>query len=47
MTGTDANVIQLMHTPNEIMSLDDIENTVQLIAGFCERVTAEIDWTPA
>jgi len=35
-----------MHTPCEVMSLDDIENTARLMAGFVERVTPDIDWTP-
>ncbi len=38
--------LRYMHTPNEIMNLDDIENAARLIAGFCQRVTPEIDWTP-
>jgi endoglucanase len=38
--------LRYMHTPNEIMNLDDIENAAKLIAGFCERVTVDIDWTP-
>jgi hypothetical protein len=28
------------------MDLNDIEDTARLMAGFCERVTAETDWTP-
>jgi tetrahedral aminopeptidase len=46
-TGLISVPLRYMHTPNEIMSLDDIENSARLMAGFCERVTAEIDWTPA
>jgi putative aminopeptidase FrvX len=46
-TGLVSVPLRYMHTPNEIMSLDDIENSARLIAGFCERVSAEIDWTPA
>jgi tetrahedral aminopeptidase len=45
-TGLISVPLRYMHTPNEIMSLDDIENSARLIAAFCERVTAEIDWTP-
>lgn len=45
-TGLIGVPLRYMHTPNEIMSLDDIENAARLMAGFCERVTPEIDWTP-
>jgi putative aminopeptidase FrvX len=45
-TGLIGVPLRYMHTPNEIMSLDDIENAARLIAGFCERVTKETDWTP-
>jgi tetrahedral aminopeptidase len=45
-TGLVEVPLRYMHTPNEIMDLDDIENAVRLVAGFCERVTAEMDWTP-
>jgi len=46
-TGFIQVPLRYMHTPNEIMHLNDIENAARLMAGFCERVTAEIDWTPA
>jgi tetrahedral aminopeptidase len=45
-TGLVSVPLRYMHTPNEIMNLDDIENTAKLLAGFCERVTVELDWTP-
>jgi endoglucanase len=45
-TGLVSVPLRYMHTPNEIINLNDIENAARLIAGFCERVTAEIDWTP-
>ena len=38
--------LRYMHTPNEVMHLDDIENAAKLMAGFCQRVTPDIDWTP-
>jgi len=44
-TGLIAVPLRYMHTPNEIINLDDIEKAAQLMAGFCERVTADIDWT--
>ncbi len=46
-TGLIAVPLRYMHTPNEIMNLDDIEQAARLMAGFCERATANIDWTPS
>ena len=34
-----------MHSPNEMVSLDDVEHTAALIAEVCRRVTAETDFT--
>ncbi len=45
-TGLISVPLRYMHTPNEVINLNDIENAARLIAGFCERVTGEIDWTP-
>jgi endoglucanase len=46
-TGLVSVPLRYMHTPSEIINLDDIENAARLMAGFCERVTTDIDWTPA
>lgn len=45
-TGLVSVPLRYMHTPNEVMDLNDIENTARLMAAFCQRVTADIDWTP-
>ena len=45
-TGLVSVPLRYMHTPCEVMNLQDIENAAKLIAGFCERVTPEMDWTP-
>ncbi|MBN2238871.1 MAG: M42 family metallopeptidase [Dehalococcoidales bacterium] len=45
-TGLVSVPLRYMHTPNEIMDLNDIENAARLMAGFCERVNNEIDFTP-
>ena len=34
-----------MHSPNELVSLDDVDHTETLIAETCRRVTAAIDFT--
>ncbi len=46
-TGLIAVPLRYMHTPNEIMNLNDIEKAARLMAGFCGRATADVDWTPA
>jgi endoglucanase len=45
-TGLISVPLRYMHTPCEVMDLNDIENTARLMAGFCERVSPEMDWIP-
>ena len=45
-TGLISVPLRYMHTPCEVMALEDIENAAALMAGFVERVTPDIDWTP-
>jgi endoglucanase len=35
-----------MHSPNEVVSLDDIDATIKLIAAFCRGIRAEDDFIP-
>ncbi len=35
-----------MHSPVEMVHLDDLEQAAQLLAEFCERVEVDADWTP-
>lgn len=35
-----------MHSPVEVISLDDLNNAAELIAKFCQSVTPESDFTP-
>lgn len=35
-----------MHSPNEVVSLDDIDATIKLIAAFCRSVKADDDFIP-
>ncbi len=48
--GVAAGVVSVplryMHTPNEVISLKDIEAAAAILAAFCESVTAEEDWIP-
>jgi endoglucanase len=34
-----------MHSPNEMVSLEDLDRTATLIAEVCRRVTASTDFT--
>jgi endoglucanase len=35
-----------MHSPVEVVSLDDLDRAAQLLAEFCANVTPQMDWTP-
>jgi endoglucanase len=35
-----------MHSPNEVISLSDLENTAKLIAGFVKRLKADFNPKP-
>jgi putative aminopeptidase FrvX len=35
-----------MHSPVEIVCLDDLDKAAQLLADFCQSVTPQMDWTP-
>jgi putative aminopeptidase FrvX len=35
-----------MHSPVEVIHLDDLTNAARLLAEFCASVSAETDWTP-
>lgn len=35
-----------MHSPNEVVSLDDVDATIQLITAFCRGIRAEDDFIP-
>jgi tetrahedral aminopeptidase len=35
-----------MHSPVEIVSLDDLERAARLLAEFCLSTTAQMDWVP-
>src|SRR5262249_54101818 len=35
-----------MHSPVEVVHLDDLDRAARLLAEFCLGLTPEIDWTP-
>ncbi len=44
-TGLVSIPNRYMHSPNELISLDDVDNTAELIAEACRQVTSETDFT--
>jgi putative aminopeptidase FrvX len=45
-TGLLSVPLRYMHTPNELLSLTDLENTARLLAAFCASVRKDHDFTP-
>ena len=45
-TGLVSVPLRYMHTPCELLALEDIENAARLLAAFTRRVTRESDFTP-
>ncbi len=46
-TGLLSIPLRYMHTPCEVVSLADIDNTARLMAAFIERLTPDTDFTPS
>ena len=44
-TGLVSIPNRYMHSPNEMVSLVDVDNAATLIAEFCRAVTADTDFT--
>lgn len=45
-TGLLSVPLRYMHTPNELLSLEDLNNCAKLLAAFCARVKRGHDFTP-
>ena len=45
-TGLLSVPLRYMHTPNELLSLVDLEQTAKLLAAFCAGLAREHDFTP-
>ncbi len=45
-TGLLSVPLRYMHTPNELLALEDLEDTARLLALFCQRVAKDQDFTP-
>jgi endoglucanase len=45
-TGLVSVPNRYMHSPNEMVSLSDLESTARLLAAFVSSLDADIDFTP-
>jgi putative aminopeptidase FrvX len=45
-TGLISVPLRYMHTPCEMLSIADVDNTCKLLAGFIERIAPKTDFTP-
>jgi endoglucanase len=45
-TGLLGVPLRYMHTPCEVLSLEDVENCARLMAAYCRRLTPETSFTP-
>lgn len=45
-TGLLSVPLRYMHTPNELLSLEDLENTARLLAAFCANLKKGQDFIP-
>nr|WP_210284151.1 M20/M25/M40 family metallo-hydrolase [Aureimonas phyllosphaerae] len=45
-TGLLGVPLRYMHTPCEVVSLEDIENCARLMAAYCRRIRSDTDFTP-
>jgi len=45
-TGLISSPLRYMHTPNEVLSLSDLDNAIRLLAAFIQELSPDMDWTP-
>jgi putative aminopeptidase FrvX len=45
-TGLVSVPLRYMHTPCELLALEDVENAARLLAAFTRRITPNMDFTP-
>lgn len=45
-TGVISVPLRYMHTPAEVLCLDDVEACIRLACAYCRRVTPDTDFTP-
>lgn len=45
-TGVISVPLRYMHTPSEVLCIDDIQATIELVQEFCCRLRPDMDFTP-
>jgi putative aminopeptidase FrvX len=45
-TGVISVPLRYMHTPSEVLCLDDVQATIELVCEFCRRIRPDTDFTP-
>lgn len=45
-TGVISVPLRYMHTPAEVMRLDDVQATIDLVCEYCRRIRPDTDFTP-
>lgn len=45
-TGVISVPLRYMHTPSEVVCLDDIQATIELVCEYCRRLRPDMDFTP-
>ncbi|RWB72406.1 MAG: M42 family peptidase [Mesorhizobium sp.] len=45
-TGVLSVPLRYMHTPSEVLCLNDVQATVDLVCAYCRRLTPALDFTP-
>lgn len=45
-TGLVSVPLRYMHTPSEVLSIKDVQATIELVCGYIRRLTPDIDFTP-
>jgi endoglucanase len=45
-TGLLSVPLRYMHTPFEVLCMDDVEATIRLVCAYCRRVRPDTDFTP-
>lgn len=45
-TGLLSVPLRYMHTPNELLALEDLDNAARLLAAFCAKLGRDHDFTP-
>ena len=45
-TGVISVPLRYMHTPSEVLCLDDVVATIDLVSAYCRRIRPDTDFTP-